>query len=62
MWEMMDEEFDCDPMVCGGIGPPPEFLIPPPPRPPFLSIDIIKCTEDTISLESIDKCEAIPVS
>lgn len=57
MWEMFDPDFECGD-DCGGPGPPPEFLIPPPPRPPFLH-ELIKCSEDP--LPDIEMCEAIPV-
>lgn len=54
MWGM-ETGADCD---CPG--PPPEFLLPPPPRPPFLqSADPSFCSEDTISIET---CDALPVS
>ncbi|KAL1403147.1 hypothetical protein pipiens_005788 [Culex pipiens pipiens] len=45
MWEMLDLDLDCGQDECGGPGPPPEFLIPPPPRPPFLA-ELANCNED----------------
>lgn len=58
MWEMLDPDIDCD--DCGGPGPPPEFLIPPPPRPPFMFEVATKCSEDTVP--DMDMCSVIPVS
>lgn len=52
MWGM-EAAAECD---CPG--PPPEFLLPPPPRPPFLQ-DSIYCTEDSLPIET---CDALPVS
>ncbi|XP_059622111.1 uncharacterized protein LOC132265437 [Phlebotomus argentipes] len=57
MWEMLDSDLECG-SECGGPGPPPEFVIPPPPRPPFLH-DVASCTEDP--LPNIEMCEAIPI-
>jgi len=58
MWEMFDSDFDeCDNDDCGP-GPPPEFTLPPPPRPEFLQD--FKCSED--ALTDFEMCEAIPVS
>ncbi|XP_063709368.1 putative uncharacterized protein DDB_G0286901 [Culicoides brevitarsis] len=51
-----DPDLDCD--DCGGPGPPPEFLIPPPPRPPFMH-ELITCTEDSV-MPDVEMCEAIP--
>lgn len=59
MWEMLEPDLECG-NECWGPGPPPEFLIPPPPRPPFLQELTSKCTEDP--LPDIEMCEAIPVS
>ncbi|XP_038116713.1 putative uncharacterized protein DDB_G0286901 [Culex quinquefasciatus] len=42
---MLDLDLDCGQDECGGPGPPPEFLIPPPPRPPFLA-ELANCNED----------------
>lgn len=46
---------DCD---CTG-APPPVFMLPPPPRPPFLQNDFY-CNEDP--LPDIEICDALPVS
>lgn len=53
---------ECGDDVCDGPGPPPQFHIPPPPRPPFLQelVSGIECTED--SVPDMDICAAIPVS
>lgn len=40
-------------------GPPPEFRLPPPPRPPFLT-DGTFCSEEPLT--EIEDCVAIPVS
>lgn len=53
MWSMEAAGADCD---CPG--PPPEFLLPPPPRPPFLQD--VYCSEDPIP--DIETCDALPVS
>ncbi|KAL3286160.1 hypothetical protein HHI36_000672 [Cryptolaemus montrouzieri] len=54
MWGM-ETGADCD---CPG--PPPEFLLPPPPRPPFLqSADPSFCSEDTLPMET---CDALPAN
>lgn len=54
MWGM-ETGADCD---CPG--PPPEFMLPPPPRPPFLQPqDPLHCTEDPLPIET---CDALPVS
>ncbi|XP_055607312.1 uncharacterized protein DDB_G0283357 [Uranotaenia lowii] len=45
MWEMLDSDLECGGNECGGPGPPPEFRIPPPPRPPFLA-ELANCNED----------------
>jgi hypothetical protein len=58
MWEMLESDGECD--ECGGIGPPPKFLIPPPPRPPFLQELSNDCSEDP--LPDIEMCDAISVS
>lgn len=77
MWEMLDPDLECG-NECGGPGPPPEFRIPPPPRPPFLA-ELSNCNEDggvggsvaamlgpggsaTSPFGDGDMCEAIPVS
>lgn len=72
MWEMLDPDLDCG-NECGGPGPPPEFLIPPPPRPPFLA-ELSNCNEDGPVAAMLgpggpfagggadgDMCEAIPI-
>lgn len=60
MWEMFDTDFDCG-TECGGPGPPPKFLLPPPPRPPFMQdLQDTQCSEDPI--HDGDVCDAIPVS
>ncbi|XP_055639892.1 uncharacterized protein DDB_G0283357 [Toxorhynchites rutilus septentrionalis] len=68
MWEMVDPDLECG-NECGGPGPPPEFLIPPPPRPPFLA-ELSNCNEDGPVAAMLgpgspfadgDMCEAIPI-
>lgn len=59
MWEMFDDDVQCD--ECSGPGPPPKFLIPPPPRPPFMQ-ELTKCGAEDALLMDYDMCEAIPVS
>lgn len=66
MWKMLEDDFECD--ECGGPGPPPQFTIPPPPRPPGL-YDLSKnCNEDEFNLLTNSQnwdsnmCEALPVS
>lgn len=45
---------------CDCPGPPPEFMLPPPPRPPMLQpADPMYCTEDPLPIET---CDAQPVS
>lgn len=57
---MIDSDFDIEcGNECFGPGPPPEFRIPPPPRPPFLQ-EISKCTEEPLA--DFEMCQAIPVS
>lgn len=53
---------ECGDDACDGPGPPPQFHIPPPPRPPFIQelVSGIECTED--SVPEMDICAAIPVS
>lgn len=44
---------------CDCPGPPPEFLLPPPPRPPILQPqDPMYCTENPLPIET---CDALPV-
>ncbi|CAG9565666.1 unnamed protein product [Danaus chrysippus] len=51
MWELEDlTECDC-------LGPPPEFLVPPPPRPPFLQADYY-CGDDPIP--DLETCDTEP--
>ncbi|GLV39715.1 pxb [Carabus blaptoides fortunei] len=52
MWAMETGAGDCD---CPG--PPPEFLLPPPPRPPFLQD--MYCSEDP--LPDLETCDALPL-
>lgn len=57
MYDDFDFELECGSDECG-IGPPPTFNIPPPPRPDFLQQET--CSDN--SLSDFDMCEAIPVS
>ncbi|XP_053658756.1 uncharacterized transmembrane protein DDB_G0289901 [Anopheles marshallii] len=70
MWEMLDPDLECG-NECGGPGPPPEFLVPPPPRPPFLA-ELVNCNEEQLqqtpfgggatgSFADVDMCEAFPI-
>ncbi|XP_019565256.4 uncharacterized membrane protein DDB_G0293934 [Aedes albopictus] len=76
MWEMLDPDLECG-NECGGPGPPPEFRIPPPPRPPFLA-ELSNCNEDggvggsvaamlgpggsaAASFSDGDMCDVIPI-
>ncbi|XP_065167414.1 uncharacterized protein pxb isoform X3 [Atheta coriaria] len=53
MWGM-DAGAECD---CPG--PPPEFMLPPPPRPPILQpADPMYCSEDPLPIET---CDALPL-
>ncbi|XP_023012469.2 putative Hedgehog signaling attenuator pxb [Leptinotarsa decemlineata] len=53
MWGM-ETGADCD---CPG--PPPKFMLPPPPRPPILQPeDPMYCTEDPLPIET---CDALPL-
>lgn len=54
MWEL-----DADYTECDCLGPPPEFLLPPPPRPPFLHSDYY-CGDDPIP--DLETCDSEPVS
>lgn len=54
MWEIDTDYTECD---C--LGPPPEFLLPPPPRPPFLHSDYY-CGDDAIP--DLETCDSEPVS
>ena len=51
MWPSSAVDCDC--------GAPPEFYLPPPPRPPFLS-DFF-CNENLIN-QDFESCDALPVS
>ncbi|KAK9710301.1 hypothetical protein QE152_g26106 [Popillia japonica] len=45
---------------CDCPGPPPEFLLPPPPRPPILQPqDPLYCSEEPLSIET---CDALPIT
>ncbi|XP_037955687.1 protein kinase 4 [Teleopsis dalmanni] len=66
MWKMVDDIIECD--ECGSpLGPPPQFLIPPPPRPPFLDEqNLNRCNEEELIRKAQqyweqDMCEAIPI-
>lgn len=54
MWEI-----DADYTECDCLGPPPEFLLPPPPRPPFLHSEYY-CGDDPIP--DLETCDSEPVS
>lgn len=66
MWKMFDDTIDCN--ECGGgLGPPPKFMIPPPPRPPSVYEASVNCNEQEMALRAQqvwdnDMCDAIPVS
>lgn len=53
VWDMDSADHECD---CPG--PPPQFHLPPPPRPPYL-IDS-DCSDNPIS--DLETCKAVPVS
>ena len=56
LWDMDSADYECD---CPG--PPPEFRIPPPPRPPFLQdTSGTDCSETP--LLDLETCDAVPVS
>ncbi|XP_037826990.1 GATA zinc finger domain-containing protein 7 [Lucilia sericata] len=67
MWKMFDDIIECN--ECGGpLGPPPKFMVPPPPRPPSMaSYDAsTNCNEEEMALKAQqawdnDMCEAIPI-
>lgn len=59
MWEMLDSAYDECGNECWGPGPPPVFLIPPPPRPTFLQ-ESTKCIQELPT--DAEMCEAMPVS
>ncbi|XP_066998451.2 uncharacterized protein pxb [Anabrus simplex] len=52
LWDMDSADYECD---CPG--PPPEFRLPPPPRPPFLQD--LDCSESP--LPELETCDAVPV-
>ncbi|KAK7793452.1 hypothetical protein R5R35_001179 [Gryllus longicercus] len=52
LWDMDGADYECD---CPG--PPPEFRLPPPPRPPFLQES--DCSEGP--LLDLETCDAVPV-
>lgn len=55
MWELETSDLT----ECDCLGPPPEFLLPPPPRPPFLQAEYY-CGEDPIP--DLETCDTEPVS
>lgn len=55
MWEIEPTDLT----ECDCLGPPPEFLIPPPPRPPFLQAEYY-CGDDPIP--DLETCDTEPVS
>lgn len=55
MWELEPTDLT----ECDCLGPPPEFLLPPPPRPPFLQADYY-CGDDPIP--DLETCDTEPVS
>ncbi|XP_073842897.1 putative Hedgehog signaling attenuator pxb [Musca autumnalis] len=67
MWKMFDDIIECS--ECGGaLGPPPKFMIPPPPRPPSMAVyeASVNCNEEEMALRAQqawdnDMCEAIPI-
>jgi hypothetical protein len=61
MWPILETVLDCG-TDCGGRGlaPPPKFMIPPPPRPPFMQ-PLKHCREEATS-DGGDMCDAISVS
>lgn len=57
-----EEMWDLEPTdltECDCLGPPPEFLLPPPPRPPFLQAEYY-CGDDPIP--DLETCDTEPVS
>ncbi|TDG48786.1 hypothetical protein AWZ03_004689 [Drosophila navojoa] len=66
---MMDAElfmFDCDECAGMPLAPPPQFLIPPPPRPPALAEYTVvpqDCNEEQLAQQQweSDVCQAIPI-
>ncbi|XP_055382956.1 GATA zinc finger domain-containing protein 15-like [Condylostylus longicornis] len=64
MWEITDDNVNCDECSANYFLPPPKFELPPPPIPPTLE-NFVKCNEDEIfnqmSNWNNDMCAAIPV-
>lgn len=56
MWEIEPTDLT----ECDCLGPPPEFLLPPPPRPPFLQTEYYNCGDDPIP--DLETCDTEPVS
>ncbi|GBP85634.1 hypothetical protein EVAR_62621_1 [Eumeta japonica] len=56
MWELEPAELS----ECECLGPPPEFLLPPPPRPPFLHVEY-NCG-DGGPIPDLETCDTEPVS
>lgn len=59
--------FDCDDCSGTPLAPPPQFLIPPPPRPPALAEFTVvpqDCNEEQLAQQQweSDVCQAMPVS
>ncbi|KAJ2953465.1 hypothetical protein O0L34_g1060 [Tuta absoluta] len=55
MWDLEPTDLT----ECDCLGPPPEFLLPPPPRPPFLQTEYY-CGDDP--LPDLETCDTEPVS
>lgn len=55
MWELEPTDLT----ECDCLGPPPEFLLPPPPRPPFLQTEYY-CGDEPIP--DLETCDTEPVS
>lgn len=78
MWKMLDTimepmldadlfMYDCDECAGMPLAPPPQFLIPPPPRPPALAEYTVvpqDCNEEQLAQQQweSDVCQAMPVS
>lgn len=68
MWELEPTDLT----ECDCLGPPPEFLLPPPPRPPFLQTeyycgdepipDLETCDTEPVSFISLDKYTYVRIS
>lgn len=59
--------YDCDECAGMPLAPPPQFLIPPPPRPPALAEYTVvpqDCNEEQLAQQQweSDVCQAMPVS